>query len=297
MKPYFFVVECPHCQNSIDSISTRCPHCGKNIDPQPENEGRGRDFLRFENQVQIEWKRQLGLALAGSIGLLLISLVIQFIFVGAGYASGTLTKDNLEEWASTYNVDFWVNLISYVSLAGALGLILWKGGWKEIFRSFKVPKAYLWAFAVFGGIYVASVVWAWIKQGIITAAGITGDMNQNETSVQSMIKAAPVVSFFLFGVIAPFCEEVCYRVGLYSLVSRVQRWLAIVTTTLVFGFIHFRTSTNPNALLLEFLNLPSYLIAGLGFAIAYEKGGFAASFTIHSLSNLMNVIDAVVNMK
>lgn len=116
--------------------------------------------------------------------------------------------------------------------------------------------------------------------------------NTNQSTIQSFIDAAPVLSFIIIGFIAPACEELTYRVGLFGLIAKWKIVLAYVFTSLLFALIHFDfnfTSEGYN-LTRELLNLPNYIISGILLAFAYHKGGFAASFIAHSMNNVLSVI-------
>lgn len=90
------------------------------------------------------------------------------------------------------------------------------------------------------------------------------------------------------GVIGPICEEFTYRVGLYSIARRLNKYVAIAFSTIVFALIHF--SFTSSDIVNELINLPSYLAGGIIFGIAYEHKGPACSMTAHICYNLFSLI-------
>ena len=114
----------------------------------------------------------------------------------------------------------------------------------------------------------------------------------NETSIRSVIDIYPVASALIFGILGPFIEEMAYRVGLFGLLKKVNIVLAYVLASLIFGFLHFDfTATNIAA---EFIILPSYVLSGTAFCVAYDLFGLPCSWTAHSFNNLWAVIGYVV---
>ena len=88
------------------------------------------------------------------------------------------------------------------------------------------------------------------------------------------------------GIIGPICEEFAYRVGLFNLGMRINRLTAYLFATVVFGLIHMHDFASVN----EWLNFPSYLIAGGILAFTYDRFGLSASITAHVVNNLYAVI-------
>ena len=91
-------------------------------------------------------------------------------------------------------------------------------------------------------------------------------------------------------------EECAYRVGLFGLASRLGKPLGYILTGLVFALIHFDFGAAFNfgpegfaSAVLEWLNLPIYLFSGLAFTFVYDKVGFGASVTAHTLNNMFSI--------
>jgi membrane protease YdiL (CAAX protease family) len=63
---------------------------------------------------------------------------------------------------------------------------------------------------------------------------------------------------------------------------------------LVFGLIHM--SFNPDTIINELINLPSYILAGTILTIAYEKEGFAVSTYAHITNNLISFLLTIIEI-
>ncbi len=122
---------------------------------------------------------------------------------------------------------------------------------------------------------------------IINSIRPMGD-NANESSLNAMGKQNLFVMSIITVVLAPVCEELTYRVGLFSGIAKKNRPLAYVITAIVFGLIHFDFDSffNDN-FVNEILNLPIYVTSGLIMCYAYDKYGFAGSLLVHMTNNLI----------
>ena len=119
-----------------------------------------------------------------------------------------------------------------------------------------------------------------------------GDSNANQIDAESLVVVYPIPAFILFCFLGPICEELTYRVGLYSLLRRFNKYLALVLTTIVFALIHYRF--NNEDVVSELWSIPSYLVAGFILTYAYEKGGLPSSLTAHVIYNLVSFVITLV---
>lgn len=127
------------------------------------------------------------------------------------------------------------------------------------------------------------------------------ESNANQSSIEAMIKVKPALNFLWIVILGPLVEELTYRVGLFNGLKKVNRILAYVLSGLIFGLIHFTVPYNDGGgvdrakLIVEFINIPSYIISGLLFAYIYDKEGFATSTVAHVTNNLLSFIITVIN--
>ena len=112
--------------------------------------------------------------------------------------------------------------------------------------------------------------------------------NVNQASVESIATSYPLIGIFIMGMVGPICEELTYRVGLYSFLRRINKYLALVVTAIVFAMIHF--TFDAKDIVEELWSFPSYLISGVILTLAYERRGPACSITAHVCYNLIAML-------
>lgn len=125
--------------------------------------------------------------------------------------------------------------------------------------------------------------------------------NQNQNLVEEVIKLNPLLSLLWIPFFGPIVEELTYRLGLFESLHKFNRIVAYVVTGLFFGLIHFNlpSSGDPNynrLLLIEFVNLPSYILSGLLFNYIYEKENLGTSMVAHITNNLVSYIATIISI-
>ena len=138
----------------------------------------------------------------------------------------------------------------------------------------------LFGFVVGFAMIILSGIWSNI------AIKLGASTNINQGAVEETIKASPLLAVLVTGLIAPFVEELTYRVGAFTFLKRINTVLAYVVVGALFGLIHIKDYGSLN----EWLSYPSYLIAGLCLCFAYDKFGFGGSFLAHAMNNLLAVL-------
>ena len=105
--------------------------------------------------------------------------------------------------------------------------------------------------------------------------------SNNETAVQSMITALPIVMLISAGIIGPIIEEIVFRKSIKNLIKR--KWLFIITSALIFGFVHI-TSAND---IKQLLFIIPYSALGYAFAsMYYETDTIYTSIVMHQIHNI-----------
>jgi len=273
--------ECRKCHQKYDKMEQVCPFC----DTPDEN---SKQNLYTNNSTYLPFIKQIVLFLLGSIGFTLIGLVIELIT--KAMASGSyVTPESLEAFMNSVKASAIINFTTYLILFILIVSVLWGDSVKLVkkFKSWLVPVS-----AIVG--FLAIIAFNLIYQNILLSVGINIVDNANENIVTSIVKQYPLISLIVFGIIGPICEEVTYRVGLYSFFKRINVYLAFVITVVVFAFIHFDYQTTN--LTNEFLNMPYYLFAAFVFTFIYERFGFAASVSAHVTNNLISVLSTIIVM-
>ena len=257
---------CPNCRSAIDEAESTCPVCNRPFTT--------REYNRLPNAMTwIPWWKELTIFLIGSFGLSILALLLQIIYI---FAKGDITGPD----------SLWINFIAYFGTLCAMAGLLWMHH-RGLFKSFKGWKPYVFGLAAVGAIYTFNAIYNF-------SVSLFWDMgnNANEQAVDSFILNMPLVSFFVVVLFGPICEELTYRVGLFSLISRVHIVLGYIATGIIFALIHFDWTCfgNTDVLINELLNLPLYMFAGLAFCFVYHKWGLASSITAHVTNNLLSFV-------
>jgi membrane protease YdiL (CAAX protease family) len=284
--------KCQLCGLLIDSDIETCPYCGykqteekneeKKIDVTPPNEENKKEEkkngLHFfpTREVKVSLAKNISFFAIGYLGLNIIALI--FSLIG---------KSLNRYFMTTIEGSGIINFACYFILFGIMLLIFWKDIHKVLVE-FKKLDTWLIGFSY--GIllmFVSSII------NYITVTLNPGlGTNVNEASIESILTVFPALSLIVFGIIGPICEEFTYRVGLFSLTSRVSRWLPYIVVPIVFGFIHFDYQSSD--LTTELLNIPSYIVAGLLLSYFYDKGGIGASIIAHVTNNMISLIISLI---
>ena len=267
--------ECPFCHHIHNGDFDICPRCGQ------RSEGPLLSS-RFPNVIQIKWVKQILMFLIGWGGLTLVSLFVSFLFIL--YANNAITDPVAREaFLTSDQANISLNVITYATLFVGLVALLWKDI-VIVLKSFKRLRTILLGLS-YGGLVIVVVI---IYNFIVIATGYEMSDNQNESSITNLMQSYPLMSLLAFVILGPLVEEMTYRLGLFSLIHRLNRPLAYFVTMLVFGIIHM--SFNKDTIINELVNLPSYILAGTVLTFAYEKEGFAVSTYAHITNNLVSFL-------
>ena len=268
--------KCEQCEAVYDMMDYECPNCHN------PNE----DFKKTktsERVVTVPIIYQILFFAIGFIGLNILSLIAQFIVLAAVGFDFNVAETPINN-AITVSVTYF-SLLAIMSI-----FVILKR--KKFLHAFTSWKPYL--AGLIGGVALIAISMGY--SALIQAIHPVGD-NANQTAVVEVTKALPFLTIFVLSFVGPLCEELTYRVGLYSFLNRWSKIAAFIISTVVFALIHFDwnalleiSNGNTKAIIVELLNLPSYIIAGVGLAFLYDKFGFAASLVAHVLNNLISCI-------
>lgn len=119
--------------------------------------------------------------------------------------------------------------------------------------------------------------------------------NENESAIRTLVNASPVIMGLAIIIIGPIYEEIVYRFGLFRTINNVNKPLAYIATAVIFGLIHFTVKNDPNEMINELIQLPSYIISGLILAYAYDRNkSLSTSIIAHVINNTFAFISAVM---
>ena len=224
---------CPKCGKRYDPLSSSCPKCNeKNEEVDPR-------ACSFAPLLTLGAYREIGLFLIGFVGLFLLAQVIGIITLSAEsfrYAQMGLTGDELKaaltEFSSSVRFTLLINDLTYTLVFAAMLLFLWKDN-RRLLKSFANLKI-LFGFVVGFAMIILSGIWSNI------AIKLGASTNINQGAVEETIKASPLLAVLVTGLIAPFVEELTYRVGAFTFLKRINTVLAYVVVGALFGLIHIK---------------------------------------------------------
>lgn len=238
------------------------------------NERKG-SFFRDRTEEMFPPRKQLLIFATGWLGFQVIASIFSLIFKSIAVSTG----------ASTSGFNMVVHSFAYLGLFAIL-LLISSFDLKKLLKSFTDYKAYLAGILCWGAIFGFNLLYSLLIAGL----KVPLEENANQSAINTISYAYPFASIMIFGIIAPVCEELTYRVGLFSFFRRRSRLFGYVVGALIFAFVHFNFDiTSTASLINELLNLPFYLFAGFAFAFTFDHFGFAGSLTAHMVNNILSL--------
>ena len=259
--------KCSNCETYYDPTLLKCPECHKNNELYQQR--KLNDKIAFMHPIA-----QLGLFLAGfGYGGMFVS---EFLFANIfQYLGDTLIFKTV------------VVSLAYLMMLLGLACIILSTRKKIFFDKYKNLVTYIYGLG-----YALTLFFVSMILGNFISIFHTVEANNNQSVAELIAKTYPLLAFFLFGFVGPICEELTYRVGLYSFLRRINKYVALIVSAIVFGLIHF--DFDAKNIVNELWNLPSYIVSGVILALAYEHRGPACSMTAHVLYNIFAYIVMLV---
>lgn len=235
-----------------------------------------------------KWK-QLTLFGVGWLGLNAFHYLIQAIILLLSVTTFNDNKEVLRSFLETSLASMIFNGSAYVILSVVLLFVLQDDA-IELMKTFKGWKPYVAALIGIATIFTFNIIY----NTLLANLHLSISDNENESALNSIVQDFPFASLILFAVIGPVCEELTYRVGLFSFFKRINSVLAYAITIIIFALIHF--GFGAENMVNEFLNLPFYIMAALTLTYLYDKYGFASSVTAHVLNNSISLILTIISV-
>ena len=261
--------KCPNCEAYHDPTLKECPKCNKSNELYKLNRVPKR--VAFMHPVA-----QVAMFLIGFayVGMLLTEIIFAFFIRGM----------DIED--ANYRSALLLTFTYLAMFAGLISVPLFTR--RKLFLSkFTNGVDYIYGIA-----FAVTVIAAGTLVNALTSLVHTPADNVNQTAVVSIATNYPLIGIFIMGLVGPICEELTYRVGLYSFLRRINIYAAMVVTMVVFAMIHF--SFDAENIIEELWSLPSYLVTGLILTIAYELRGPACSITAHATYNMFAILSIMV---
>lgn len=265
-------------------------------------------FPRSELDFCLPFWEKLVFFIIGFVGVNIIGVLVQFILlVTPVYNPETQNYTKLG-----YAL---MQFLTYLILGVIFALFIFldkRKTYKRVFMGFANWKSYAFGLGGFAAVFLVNLIFS-LAYSTVPNYGV----NNNQATLDMMMKGSPVLMFFATCLIGPFCEEMTYRVGLQGLISKKNTWLGIILTSIIFGFIHFDFNSlyylitersmmeaymeaykmtaievhqyHVNLVLNEVMNLPIYILSGFALGFTYAKSGnLASSLIAHIIVNTIS---------
>ena len=254
--------KCPNCESYHDVTLKECPKCHKSNELFK--------IRRYPKRVVfLHPFVQLGMFLVGFAygGMLLLEI---FVATFREFFPTDKAFSNVLVMSIVYGVMF----------ASLVLIALFSGRRKLFLEKFTNGIDYLYGIG-----YAATIVMGTVILGAILSWFYKIDNNANQEAIEAAATGYPLLAIPVLCILGPLCEELTYRVGLYSFLRRFNKYFAFIVTTIVFAFIHFEIGAED--IMLELRSMPIYLFSGFILTLAYEHRGPACSMTAHVLYNTL----------
>ncbi len=262
-------IKCPNCETYHDPTLQKCPECHNSNELYKLNRVPKRAvFLHPICQIAMFI---IGFAYAG----MLFTEFFYAFFIRMIDSSDAQFKNTL------------LFTLTYVTMLIALLAVPLLSRRKLFLSKFNNGIDYIYGLA-----FAITLMAAGVLINALTSIWHTPADNINQQGVESIAKSYPLIGIFIMGIVGPICEELTYRVGLYSFLRRINKYLALILTMVIFAMIHF--TFDAENIVEELWSLPSYLVSGLLLTLAYELRGPACSMTAHACYNLIAIIMIMV---
>lgn len=241
----------------------------------------------------------------GIVGSMLYELFLTLFFavlatILIGIKNPGASSDELNMLSNKFFDSFPLSIITTcLSSIVTLGVFVYLIGWDKIKRICKnlfTLKVLKYGISCAVVLMLFSIIY---NSSIISIFNLGDTGNANQENVITLIKENILLGFVAVVILAPIVEELTYRYCLFGGVYAKKRWLAYLTSGLVFMFMHslssFLTYGFSQELLLEMVYLPPYLFSGLALCYVYEKSGnLGSGFIAHLLNNLVSFLAIVM---
>ena len=263
-------IKCKVCEKEYDINYDECPKCHTKNEEQPRD---------FKHNTVLHFGKQIALFITGWLGFQLIALLIEIVMIRT---NNITTNQALNEFFSKNVNNMILNAAAYGVLLLIL-LIIINIDIKKLAKSFAQWKGYIAALIGLGVIFAFNIIY----NSILNAAGVRITSNNNQQALDTNNATFPITSLLIFGIVGPICEELTYRVGLFSLSKRISKWVAYPVTIVVFALIHF--DFQASNMVNEWINIPYYAVAAFTLSFVYDKYGFSSSCVLHIANNIISL--------
>lgn len=275
-RKFLDTISCEKCKTTYDMEFFECPKCHKK-NPNASKRSLSNPLLYIDT-----W-REIAILVWGLMFVSVVYAIVVAIY-GAIIASNGQVVTSLEPIQELISR----SIVYVIIVAGMLYIA------RKYLRYFLISFTKLRSilFGILGAgliilfIYLYSLIVSSLNNGVFPT-------NNNELKIIPMVKSLPALSFFVLVIFGPFVEEMTYRVGLFGLFNKINRYLAYGIAVFIFAIMHFSFSKDTN-IITELVSFPIYLVASFILAFLYDNFGFSAAYIAHLLNNLYAYVTYLV---
>jgi len=210
------------------------------------------------------------------------------------FSVGTIAVEVLDFFS--INLDRVVITLILGSVISVVCILLYFRTLKGDFITFKEKlSSNLWtSLKLFGFFMLIKFAAATITVLISMALGIEFVQSDNQETIQNFAAAAPVIIFITVVILAPFYEEIIFRLGFKKIIN--YKHLYIITTGLLFGLMHtitFEMMKNFAGVDWNLIFVQSIVFVAMGFtlsAIYWKRPNIWIVIIVHALNNLVSIV-------
>lgn len=158
---------------------------------------------------------------------------------------------------------------------------------KKINEDLKDYKNNFKEYFCFGAKYWVTGIFLMVLSNIVISIIYTSQ-SSNEEIVQSILDSYPIYMIFSASISAPFVEELMYRKSIRDIFDNKYNVLYIITSGVVFGFVHTLANVSN---VMELLYIVPYGLMGGIFAYIYTKtDNILVPMSFHFIHNTLTII-------
>ena len=134
-----------------------------------------------------------------------------------------------------------------------------------------------------------------VREIICSLTGISL-ANDNTANVTEMVRNAPVFMGFMACIYGPILEELLYRYTAFGILYTKNRFLAYAVSAPIFSIQHVAEAGIWGGDVMQLINMPGYIMAGLAFAFVYDKSkNICIPIGAHIAANSVGLFMMILN--
>lgn len=171
-----------------------------------------------------------------------------------------------------------IYLIAFLSITAAIIVLIYQKTIQKDWKEFKKNSNNFFKQNI--KTYLISIAIMFISNFLIQTL-VKGGLAGNEQSIRNSFKEAPIYMFFSAVIYAPIAEELVFRLSIKKIFS--NKWLFIIISGLLFGFLHVMTDFNN---ITDLLFIIPYSTSGISFAYMLQKSNnIIVPISFHMIHN------------